>query len=93
LKIAGFRASDRFPPAPAKRIFALASASIVGESGRPRDWTAAPLRELHVASGVLHKRFMDAGVAGIMQNLIDAPPGHNIAAEKQPDGMVRICCR
>ncbi len=48
-----------------------------------RNVTALALGERYIVDSVLDIGLVEGGVAGVRQNLIDAPSGHNIAAKKQ----------
>lgn len=57
-------------------------------------WTCVPnrpvrrLRQFHVRAGVVYEGFIPTRVARVGQDLIDAPAGHDVAAEKQAQVLV-----
>jgi hypothetical protein len=58
------------------------------ELHRPRDRTVDTLGAFHVGAGVTDVWFVQRGIGGMSQDLIDPPARHHVAAEEKAD---RIC--
>ncbi len=51
----------------------------------PRDLPVDNLGEFHVAAGVFDVRFLQRGIVGMRQDLIDPAAYHHVAAEEKAD--------
>jgi hypothetical protein len=58
----------------------------VGEVHRARHPAVALLGQAHVVAGVVHPGFVQARVAGMRQDLVDAARRHHVAGEEQAQG-------
>ncbi len=54
---------------------------------RSRDGSVRLLRKLHVGSGIPSGWFVDAGIARMREDLVDASAGHHVAAQEHSHGI------
>ena len=55
------------------------------ELHRPRDRSVDPLGEFHVGAGLADVGFVQPGIVGMRQDLIDPAARHHVAAEEKAD--------
>ncbi|MNQ67177.1 hypothetical protein D3C85_816870 [compost metagenome] len=55
----------------------------IGEIHRPGDRAVAPFGQAHIVAGILDISLIQARIAGVGQDLVDAPGAHQVTREKQ----------